>query len=83
MPLYYKFAAIAEKNKRTDREQVWRVYMANVVQAFCDKAYSDVIEEYDRLSMTDSEKQQEIEGAYADAARVMRALESTRGGDTA
>lgn len=83
MPLYYKFAAIAEKNRQTDRAEVWRIYMATVVQAYCEKSYADFMEEYDRAGMTEDEKQQEIEGAYADAARVMQALENMRGGDAA
>lgn len=79
--MWQKLCILAEKQKRADREELWRVYMANIVPMWgAPKTYADAVDEYEAAMKPQHEKQKDIQKAYDVANATLAALEKSRRG---
>lgn len=72
-----------EKRKQERKQELWRVYMANLVTMWGGKdtkTYTDVLADYEAAMKPQQRKADEVKAAYRNAEATIRALEKSRKG---
>lgn len=82
LPTWQLFELVAERHDRENRAELWRQYVAELLPALCSgaKRYAEVLDDYERMLKSDSERAEEIEEAHRTADDVLRRFEMARGG---
>ena len=76
----HKLAVLVAKQRRDDREELYRHYMGGLVESMGGKSFAAILETFEYSQKSEEEKNRDIEDAHNTAFDVIARLEKARGG---